>query len=411
MLQLGHAAIRKGHQVFVCDSKGIWGGNCRELVEIYPYILLRHKETSLHELSPDFVVSVHPQLLRYGAAPETAVKVAIHPALYFIEMPYTYTPKQTADLFWSIQYDADFVIVQNERMREFLGAVYEWIVGWKSPDRILVSPLGVFPDLATQGDGRQEAREAFGLAENDIAIINAGGVWHWTDFENFLLGFIAACRSGRSDLKLILSGLRQAENTDHEDTISRVYQIFEDNADLVVRAHDIAKSASARDGSIFVEMDWTAGSRNLPFFLRASDVGLSVSKDSLENWQSHRVRLLDYAQYGLPVIATVGDSFADFWGEGCVFRVAERSPKAYEDVLCGHSFGQRNIQQMRELAKDLPLRVNADYDWSRTIDRLIEGGKRDHSSDVPSVIEFCRNKMRHQISERASRLISSMITS
>jgi hypothetical protein len=399
MFQLAHAALKRGHRVFVCDQDAVWGGECREIVEIYPLLLIRHRAISIELAKPDVVVNVHPQLLRYGIL-NNAKKVAIHPALYFVEMPYTYHAKQTADLFRSISRDADFIVVQNNRMKEFVGAIYEWMIGWTQHDRILVCPLGIDPDAMIERHDRQEARSRYGIAPDGLAIVNAGGVWNWTDFDNFLEGFVKAYRSGATNLKLFLSGLRQAENSDHGDFIARVQRILEANSDMT----SAAQSNISGRAAIRLQDDWEAGTKELPWMLSAGDLGLNVSKAGLENWQSHRVRLLDYAKYDLPVFCTTGDSFADEWGWDCCIAVRDRTPEAYAGALMSIHANREHLARLRLHAPELKLRVNSEINFGRVVDTIVSCERRNHSRDREGTIELARTMAKNRLQERVKSL-------
>ncbi len=158
-----------------------------------------------------------------------------------------------------------------------------------------IAPLGPsqlqFPDKQT----RLTARASLGFEEDDIVIVNAGGVWKWTDFYTFLDAFFSSVKAGNTNLKLIISGMRQKENADHKEYIKSVWQLIEKNRKIF-------------DHNIYFEKDWNKASGMIATYLAASDIGLNINQDGLENFQSHRVRCIDYISAGLPFINTMGDT-------------------------------------------------------------------------------------------------------
>jgi hypothetical protein len=346
LFQMAHEALRLGMTVhFTTIDDYFHYGSAVEATQIYPTLAIGTASIKLEALDPDILVSVHPQVFAGGQL-QRAKKVGMHPALYIVEMPHTYGDHQTLALLQSVRYHVDHLVVQNERMRELAGAVYEWLCKWRAQDRVHVSPLGIVAEEQIDLRDRAVSRRVLGLRQDDIAIVNGGGVWRWTEVNNFLRGFCAAVRAGDTNLHFFLSGFKQTENTDHADYIAQTYAILRENIDLVggadARAFVIDATPgqdSPRDamdpgrGHIHFRAEWKAASRQLPEVLSAGDFGLNVSADTVENWQSHRVRCLDYIRYGLPIISTTGDLFSERDAAEVTLTVPGRTPAAFEAVL------------------------------------------------------------------------------
>ncbi len=353
LFQMAHEALRLGMIVhFTTIDDYFRYGSASAVSQVYPTLQISTSEIKLDALDPDILVCVHPQVFAGGQL-QRAKKVGMHPALYFIEMPHTYGEHQTLALLQAVRYHVDHLVVQNERMRELAGAAYEWLCKWRAQDRVHVSPLGIVAEEQIDLRDRRVSRRVLGLAPSDIAIVNGGGVWRWTEVNNFLRGFCAAVRAGDRNLRFFLSGFRQSENTDHAEYIAETYRILRENIDLVggadARAFVVAMTAgqgSGRDsvdpgrGHIHFRADWTAASRQLPEVLSAADFGLSVSADTVENWQSHRVRCLDYIRYGLPIISTTGDLFSERDAREVMVIAERRTPEAFQALLHGIAQGE-----------------------------------------------------------------------
>ncbi len=359
LFQMAHEALRLGMTVHFTTIDDYYKyGSAVQTSQIYPTLQLSTAPIKLEALDPDILVCVHPQVFAGGQL-QRAKKVGLHPALYFIEMPHTYHDVQTLTLLQAVRYHVDHIVVQNERMRELAGAIYEWLCKWRAQDRVHVSPLGIVAEEQIDLRDREVCRRVLGLTDSDIAIVNGGGVWRWTEVNNFLRGFCAAVRAGNRNLHFFLSGFKQTENTDHAEYIQQTYPILRDNIDLVggEDARAFVKDATpgqdtGRDaadpgrGHIHFRADWAVSSRQLPEVLSASDFGLNVSADTVENWQSHRVRCLDYIRYGLPIISTSGDLFSERDAREVTIAVEERTPEAFQSVL-------RRIAQGEIRAADL----------------------------------------------------------
>ena len=97
---------------------------------------------------------------------------------------------------------------------------------------------------------RTRTREEMGLSPTDIAIINSGGVWRWTDFATFLRAYCEDAHENGPGLKLFIMGLQQPENPENDEYIAGVRKTLEANRSLIGTA-------------IVVEEDWYRASQEV----------------------------------------------------------------------------------------------------------------------------------------------------
>lgn len=290
MLHMAHEALRQGHSVYVTSR--VRNNRFRQITQVYPSWRVNNYDQEI--LNPSIVVGIEFSASGYKATYPKAKVIAVHAALYYVENPAMFCSKQMHDLLLSaLPRQIDFVLVQNQRMKDIILPVY-MLMGWLWPERLLVAPFGYIKEQMVPPEGREAERKRLGLGKNDIAIVNAGGVWKWTDFNAFLLAFVKAVRAGHTHLKLVQPGLRQPENDDHGDYLQETQALLDANRDLIGK-------------NIILLERWMAHA-DLRRVVAACDVGLNVSRDGLEHWQSHRVRVLEYIQAGIPVINTYGDA-------------------------------------------------------------------------------------------------------
>lgn len=418
LFQMAHEALRLGMGVhFTTIADYFHYGSAVPVSQVYPTLHVSSNETKLEEVDPDILVCVHGQVFAGGQL-QRAKKVAMHPALYFIEMPHTYGEHQTLALLQAVRYHVDHLVVQNERMREIAGAAYEWLCKWRAQDRVHVSPLGIVAEEQIDLRDRQVSRRVLGLKPSDVAIVNGGGVWRWTEVNSFLRGFCAAVRAGDTRLHFFLSGFKQTENTDHSAYIAETYAILRENLDLVggedARAFVVEATPGqdgARDaadpgrGHIHFRADWTAASRQLPEVLSAADFGLNVSADTVENWQSHRVRCLDYIRYGLPIISTAGDLFSEREAREVTVTVAERTPAAFHAGLHRIASGEVRAADLREAFQTVRDRLDTRNSFGRLLLLVASTPRKLFDPNDESILEYA---WRIRRTESAGKILENL---
>jgi glycosyltransferase involved in cell wall biosynthesis len=133
-----------------------------------------------------------------------------------------------------------------------------------------------------------------GIGADDQVLLWGGGLWEWLD----PLLLIRAARRLRSDyprLKVFFMGTRRPGGGAA-------------GALLVDAAQRLTRELNLEDVVLF--NDWVEY-RDRQNFLLESDIGVSLSKDHLENTFAFRTRMLDYMWCCLPIVCTNGDATAD----------------------------------------------------------------------------------------------------
>jgi glycosyltransferase involved in cell wall biosynthesis len=227
-----------------------------------------------------------------------AKQIAFMPAVFIAEHPESIDPLEIAIYPAILRERTDFVITQNERMKQVLFLIFAVLGGWKNSERILVSPLGI-DSLKFNDDFFEEQRNIWrkkiGVGKNAIVFINGGGVWRWTDFNKFLEAFISvAIELPKKSIFLIQPSLGQTSNLSHSD-------YHQETKKLIRKANRLIP------GQVQIYGEWEKASQALPYLLSAADIGINLNQDTFENWMSHRVRILEYLKMGLPILSTNGD--------------------------------------------------------------------------------------------------------
>ena len=134
--------------------------------------------------------------------------------------------------------------------------------------------------------------------------MNGGGAWSWTATEEFIRDFCDYCeKNPRTSLRFVQMGLRQAENVDHKETEAAIKAMLGQHSRLV------------EERFVIVE-PWDDASALLPNALCGFDYGFSASKNTIEAYTAHRVRVTEYMQYSLPMIINDFDALAPTLGRG-----------------------------------------------------------------------------------------------
>jgi len=271
------------------------------------------------------------------------------PAIHWLEDSDNANIKILRIYSYFIRKNVDLIITTNKRMQMYLQEF--WYLFIKFPkNRVKRIELGF--DDAGLIDRYIARKKYIKCKEDDIVIINTGGIWGWTDFNSFLIAFIKAVRDGKKNLKLYIMGKKQKNN--FEKTNIRYIQEFEniikDNKDLLNK-------------NIFIS-DWSSPDK-INKFISGADVGLNVNKDTLENIFSSRVRLTDYIKAGIPVIYTFGDEMSNFFREKNIgWQVKPGDIMGYYDIL--KNLTHDDINRMK-----LKIRlIRNDFKWDNIIEKF-----------------------------------------
>ena len=222
-------------------------------------------------------------------------------ALNFVEEARTAKPTWPKLVIEGTRKYADYIIVQNERMKDLTDVILSLFAGWKNPDRILVFPQSPRNDLLFKHQGNLEeikirVRHKYGIPDDALLIVNAGGVWKWTNLDKFLLQLKNFIENGHKNVYFIQPGIVQTGNHDHDEYIN-------DLQNMIASMQD-----STRKHFILLK-GWNSERRSFEEILISSDLGINLNPDTLENWQSHRVRVLEYISAGLPTLISQEDSY------------------------------------------------------------------------------------------------------
>ncbi len=318
LLNFAHRCLAAGHEVLFADSANDrFAESPLRITQLLPEIAKDRRLGHDYAVGCDFVLCAYPEALTLRYRFPTSTLVGWFAACHFLE-----TAEGQGATYWSALSTSlstmDVAVTQHLRMREIIHLVAR-ILGRRdltileAPQRW---PIGQpdFPDSAS-------ARLRIGIPVDARVILNAGGVWSWTDFLPFVKAFSAHLdRQPRSNLFLLVSGLAQPGNHDHQTYVMEALGVME----TIKRDH--------RD-RIHWFSDWSEGGRRIRDMLAAADLGLNVNAEGLEAWQAYRIRAVDYLSAGLPMLATPHDFFADVLCPSACMQVQGHSVVDYEAVL------------------------------------------------------------------------------
>ncbi|AIA31875.1 hypothetical protein Y981_09405 [Leptospirillum ferriphilum YSK] len=289
------------------------------------------------------------------------------PAIHWLESPELFPP-DFIDIFReSFLLYVDDVVVQNKDMQEI---IHSLIVLSGIPferERISIAPSGFAPEeeenFGEYEFNREEIRKEMGLNGNEIGIINSGGFWKWTDLDTFLESFIEIHREiPNNKLIFFIMGLKQKNNTDHSEFINNIVNILDKNNDLII------------DGKIRLFADYENASNFLPRFNFGSDIGVNVSKPSIENAQSHRQRFIDYLKAKLPVINTMGDPMSRSIFQRMMFIVEPKNKESYKKIFKKIIEDPNLIKIKRDDASILRDLIKSDNVYLPVVKKIIDSG-------------------------------------
>jgi glycosyltransferase involved in cell wall biosynthesis len=319
-LQFAHELLEHGFKCKIAPNQKS-ESITYEVSQVYPILQFTVNEESFY---PDFVIFSGVENSYLKSEYPKARGIALQSALNIVEESSTVTAGWPAQMIYGLRNHVDLVITQNNRMKELAFSLFAILAGWKDKEKIIVSPQGITRSLIDTYSNadliRAEKRRQFKVSPSDYLIINAGGIWKWTDFNSFLRIFLSEAESANFNLHLIQPGLSQQSNNDHKDYLEETKTII-NGASGKARSH------------VHVIRDWITDRQELDHLLLACDIGLNLNPDSLENWQSHRVRILEYIAAGIPVLSTKGDPYQDSPVQNAFLFVDERTPQGYQKAL------------------------------------------------------------------------------
>lgn len=400
LFQFAHEALRKGYSVMIGSIQGDKVSNRYwDVTAVYPLWQWQDNGVGYVDVRPDLVVGVFLEGMNVRSVFPEAKIIAIQAAIHWAESPQNFTARYLFDTITAIRFNVDFIVTQNQRMKNLLDVFFKFVAKTDVADRILVAPLGIVEEERRDVEDRRVVRSRMGLSRSSIAIVNSGGVWNWTDFNSFLTAYCGYCVKVRSDLKLFIMGFQQPENDYHTDYIDHAKSVISSNQSLIGK-------------NIVIEDDWYAASKVVKSFTAAADLGLNVNLPSLENWQSYRLRFLDYLYFGIPAINTTGDTISDEIGAEALFIVRPGDVDGYQAVLAAIERDRSVIARKAEAMKALAAEFDSRKTYGRVIDQIVRTPKRsdrDFAEWPETVLDFAENRARGMAKARFMERLSAML--
>ncbi|MBM3295806.1 MAG: glycosyltransferase family 4 protein [Candidatus Aminicenantes bacterium] len=259
-------------------------------------------------------------------------------------------------VFNDILLAADYFVCASERQKDlFAGALMS--LNRITPraldaDPALASLITVVPFGLSEGGPRRDgdagrsalAEEFSEIGENDILLLWGGVLSNWFDPLTLLRGFAAALPENPRLKLLFLSSVHP----------NPLLPPFEAAAD----ARSLAEELGLLGRSVFFREGWVPYDRRAAYFERA-DIGLSVHRTHFETRYAFRTRILDYINFGVPIVCTEGDYFAGLVAEeglGLVVR-----PEKPDDIRTA----------ILRLAEDAGLRARLKANLGKVRERFV----------------------------------------
>ncbi len=357
-----HEALRAGWKVYLKSQKS---GAYREFTQIFPIVHCGPELNFFDEnFQPKNIFSVYDaqDLIVHKPHKPTAKGIVIISANHWLE-EMDKINFGVADLFrLAFSQYVDYVVTQNQRMKEVLLAIVSFVTKWYFPERILVATNGYAPEeIAAEKVkyDRATIRQQMGLTDNNIALINSGGVCPWNDYFTFLKGLVAAIKMGATRVRVFQMGIRNPVIIAHEAFENSIRQFYIENFDVLYPYLDI--------------LDWDEASAALPAYNYGADMGINVNPDSLENYQSHRVRIVDYVKTGLPIFTTEGEYQTNYGAKYASVRVQAGNVDEYRDALLAIDNGSIDLQQLAAEMQKFRLSYASDIQWQPVLETIANG--------------------------------------
>ncbi len=370
MFLLAHEAVNLGWEVYF---KKIIDDECYSLEKVYPTISLRPSVSfSDPNFQPDILVCVNmPMYITWHKEIKpAAIGVYILNAHFWLEAPEINQTELVDAWRFGFAHHIDFILTQNPRMQELAFCLFSLISGWQHRDRIICAPNTFTLENVNWENSlynRQDVRKKMRLDDNDIAIINSGGPWLWTDIETFLIAFAEVVNEGAKRLKFFQMGIRQPNNNSQIEAEVMIRRFMLENYNLI------------ETEQLHIFDNWAEASHYLPEFNYGADIGLNVSKDSSENYTSHRVRFIDYTKAGLPVLATTGNYYATYEAKNAVLTVEPSDVASYKAALWKIERGEINLPAMHSAMEKFRNSISSEKIMPDVLKQIVKIGRLEFS--------------------------------
>lgn len=347
--------------------------------EIFTVPLSRPKAMAPHEEWADIII-LQGHALQYFPSLEETTKVLVvdvYDPMHLEQLEHgrdktmTLWNDQVSDSNEALNHQmalGDFFLCASDRQRHFwlgqLAALGRVNAHTYSRDDDLSSLIAVAP-FGTPSEPPVADHPAIkgvvpGIGKDDKVVIWAGGIYNWFDTET-LIRAMASVTAGHPEVRLFFMGVKHpSPNVPEMIAVSRAREL---TAKLGLRDH------------VFFNESWVPYQERHNYLMDA-DLGVSTHFDHVETTFSFRTRILDYLWAGLPIVSTVGDSFAELIEqEDLGVTVPERDVEQLASALTTMLFDEKAAEAARANVR----RVRERFVWELTLAPLVE---------------FCRNPVR-----------------
>jgi len=289
---------------------------------------------------------------------------------------------------------ADYMLCASAKQRDFwigqlavLGRINSLTVG---PNRDVSSLVGVVP-FGLQDEAPVLHRHGIrgvipGIGMDDKIVIWGGGVYNWFD-PLTLVKAIDRLSKRHPDIRLYFMGLKHPNPGVPDMRVAWETQQLAERLGLVGR-------------HVFFNSGWVPYTERSDHLLDA-DVGVSTHFDHVETEFSFRTRILDYLWTGLPIVATLGDSFGNILdeegiGRGVPAEDVDALELALEEMLYDEQAAadaRKNVAQYAE-----------QFRWSHVLRPLMDFAAAPHRAADHVLISSFENAEPRAASRRPSFL-------
>lgn len=332
--------------------------------------------------------SVHAEHLRLKThLGKQTIGVHMLPAHYLVENPLLFNHEDIERIVEGLRDHTDLFVFQNERMLNTAEVLYGILARWTGKKRAIICPLGIDSPI-NRSKLRADARNRLNFKNEDVVLLNSGGIYKWSDFNTFLIAFCELVESGHQNLKLIISGFSQENNFDHLDYINQTKRI-------------LARFANTVEKNILIAESWKTGGDMMGLYLSAADIGLNVNPNSLETWQSHRVRNMNYLKYGLPILNSGNSLIGEL--EMCL-NAEPGNIDSYKTKIL-ECQDHQNLVQLSEKTTKIQKQFSNELNYTSLIKKVLASQRVTKRSEIFSGPSIFSRSRRRQVSRKVADVV------
>jgi hypothetical protein len=362
LMQLAQSAINLGVRVFIAnfhDSEKVYS-----VQSMWPTVNLQSSFSSntIHKQLTFTFSANHIAFLNKARNKSRNRNVLIQAAIHPIEDPSLFYPAGISSYINVVRNQIDFFVTQNSRMKDLLFRLLSLVAGYEDSNRIMLSKLVPrVEDQSLKDANRIKFRKQISIGSDDILFVNAGGAWSWTLFHEFINSFAKVVANfPEAKIYFFQPALGQGMNSSHLEYNKKTLQI-------------LSELSETQKSRILVGDGWDVNGKFISEMLDAADYGISFSKESLEHWQSYRVRILEYLAHAVPIITSRG-SFWDDENTGTGFIFAGHHENDLYNVILEviRSHNPEFILQRKEDLEGLLQQLTLQNQGERLISELVK---------------------------------------